>query len=132
MEAAAYIDGDLAMAARSQREAAKVPTAAELRAAAGQADQHRRDGQNLGYLWASVGDEAAGYEPRTAAGEAAFEAGAEWLLRLRDAHSRNLSALAALTWVTQGARRPEIGLPVGDTPQETPSLDALEELSGRY
>jgi hypothetical protein len=36
---AAYIDGDLAMAARSQREAAKVPTAAELRAVAGQADR---------------------------------------------------------------------------------------------
>lgn len=33
----AYIDGDLAMAARTQREAARVPTPAELRAVAGQA-----------------------------------------------------------------------------------------------
>lgn len=31
----AYIDGDLAMAAQTQREAAKVPTPAELRAVAG-------------------------------------------------------------------------------------------------
>jgi hypothetical protein len=35
----AYIDGDLDMAARTQREAARVPTPAELRAVAGQADR---------------------------------------------------------------------------------------------
>lgn len=35
----AYVEGDLEMAARSQREAAKVPTAAELRAVAGQTDR---------------------------------------------------------------------------------------------
>jgi hypothetical protein len=92
----------------------------------------RRDGQPLGYLWASTGDEAAGYEPRTAAGEAAFEAGAEWLLRLRDAHGQGLSPLAALSWAAQASPRPEAGTPAEDTPQEAPSLDALEELSGRY
>ncbi|MFC9510090.1 hypothetical protein [Streptomyces sp. NPDC057002] len=92
----------------------------------------RRDGQTMGYVWASVGDEAAGYEPRTAAGEAAFEEGAEWLLRLRDAHGRGLNALAALDWVAQSPPRPEGGLVVEDTPQMAPSLDALEELSGRY
>ncbi|MCC5479532.1 hypothetical protein [Streptomyces barringtoniae] len=92
----------------------------------------QRDEQTLGYIWASIGDEAAGYEPRTAAGESAFEAGAEWLLRLRAAHSQGLSALAALSWAAQSPPRPEIGLVVEDTPQEAPSLDALEELSGRY
>ncbi|MFR9789779.1 hypothetical protein ACL07V_14070 [Streptomyces sp. MB22_4] len=91
----------------------------------------RRDGQNLGYIWASIGDEAAGYEPRTAAGEAAFEAGAEWLLRLRAAHGQGLSALAALSWVAQSPPRSEIGL-IAEGPQEASSLDALEELSGRY
>ncbi|MGM9466166.1 DUF6507 family protein [Streptomyces murinus] len=39
----AYVDGDLAMAARAQREAAKTPTPAELRAVAGQAE-HRHGG----------------------------------------------------------------------------------------
>ncbi|MFD8234575.1 hypothetical protein ACFV20_22185 [Streptomyces sp. NPDC059696] len=92
----------------------------------------RRDGQVMGYVWASVGDEAAGYEPRAAAGEGAFEVGAEWLLRLRDAHGQGLSALAALSWVAQSSPRPEAGLVVEDTPQLAPSLDALEELSGRY
>ncbi|MEU5089669.1 DUF6507 family protein [Streptomyces sp. NPDC021356] len=42
----AYIDGDLAMAARAQREAAKVPSSAELRAVAEQAD--RQGGEHRG------------------------------------------------------------------------------------
>ncbi|MEW2293481.1 DUF6507 family protein [Streptomyces sp. NPDC006743] len=36
----AYVDGDLAMAARAQREAAKVPSSAELRAVTERADRH--------------------------------------------------------------------------------------------
>ncbi|MEU6220631.1 hypothetical protein ABZ845_24430 [Streptomyces sp. NPDC047022] len=92
----------------------------------------RRDGKTIGYVWASVGDEAAGYEPRTAAGVEAFEAGAEWLLRLRAAHGRGLSALAALAWVAQTPPRSEVGLIVEDVPHEVSSLDVLEELSGRY
>jgi hypothetical protein len=92
----------------------------------------QRDGQTMGYVWASVGDEAAGYEPRTAAGEGALEVGAEWLLRLREAHGQGLTALAALAWVAQSPARPAGDVVVEDTPQVAPSLDALEELSGRY
>ncbi|MDQ1007201.1 hypothetical protein QFZ82_001686 [Streptomyces sp. V4I23] len=92
----------------------------------------QRDEQTLGYVWASVADDAAGYEPRTAAGDAAFEAGAEWLLRLRAAHGQGLTPLSALEWVAQRPPRPEIGLIAEDAPQEAPSLDSLEELSGRY
>ncbi|ANH91725.1 MULTISPECIES: DUF6507 family protein [unclassified Streptomyces] len=36
----AYIDGDLTMAARAQREAAKAPSSADLRAVVEQADRH--------------------------------------------------------------------------------------------
>ncbi|MFJ9542614.1 hypothetical protein ACIRPX_35935 [Streptomyces sp. NPDC101225] len=92
----------------------------------------QRDGQTVGFLWASAGDEAAGYEPRTAAGDRAFEAGSEWLLRLRTAHSHGLNALAALTWTAQNPPRPESDLIVEKAPQEAPSLDFLEDLSGRY
>ncbi|WP_230885531.1 hypothetical protein [Streptomyces spinoverrucosus] len=92
----------------------------------------RRGGKTLGYMWSSFGDEAAGYEPRTAAGEEAFEAGSGWLMRLRAAHGQGLSALAALDWLAQNPPQPDIGLIVEDTPQEAPSLDALEEFSGRY
>ncbi|WP_267880883.1 DUF6507 family protein [Streptomyces sp. PsTaAH-124] len=37
----AYIDGDLTMAARAQREAAKVPSSADLRAVVEQTGRHR-------------------------------------------------------------------------------------------
>ncbi|WP_216369650.1 DUF6507 family protein [Streptomyces griseofuscus] len=40
----AYVDGDLVMAARAQREAAKAPTPAELRAMAGQAEHGQGGG----------------------------------------------------------------------------------------
>lgn len=92
----------------------------------------RRDGRTLGYLWAAVGEEAAGYEPRTAAGDDAFTAGAEWLLRLRAARAEGLTALAALEWAAKQPLRPETGLVAEDTPLEAPSLDALQDMSGRY
>ncbi|MFD7814123.1 hypothetical protein ACFV6E_14385 [Streptomyces sp. NPDC059785] len=92
----------------------------------------RRGEQTMGYVWASVGEEAAGYEPRTAAGEEAFDVGAAWLLRLRDAHGRGLSALAALSWVAQNPLQPEMGQIVEGVPQEVDSLDVLEERSARY
>ncbi|MGC0332333.1 hypothetical protein RKD23_005323 [Streptomyces sp. SAI-170] len=92
----------------------------------------RRNGRTLGYVWASLGDDAAGYEPRTAAGEEAFRLGAAWLLRLRTAHRQGLTPLAALAWSAQSAPSSQAGEIVEDTPQEAPSLDFLEELSGRY
>lgn len=90
----------------------------------------QHEGLVLGYLWASADDEAAGYEPRTAAGDSAFEAGREWLLRLREAHSQGLTALVALSWL---AHLPRTGLSeiVGTVPTPASSLDALEDMSGR-
>ncbi|MGA4842071.1 hypothetical protein [Streptomyces sp. G45] len=92
----------------------------------------QREGRTLGYVWASVADNAAGYEPRSAAGDDAFAAGAAWLTRLRDAHGRGLTALAALDWLTHLPPLPDIGTIAENTPREASSLDALEELSGRY
>jgi hypothetical protein len=92
----------------------------------------RRDRQTVGFVWASTEGDAAGYEPRTAAGLKAFESGTGWLLRLREAHSQGIDALTALTWVRQNPPQPEFGVIAEDNPQEAPSLDALEELSGRY
>ncbi|WP_030546048.1 hypothetical protein [Streptomyces albus] len=92
----------------------------------------RGSGQVLGYVWASFGDNAAGYTPRTPAGDAAFEAGGQWLLRLREAHGEGLTALNALDWVAEHPPLPEWGSIAETEPAEAPSLDALEELSGRY
>ncbi|MEV5983998.1 hypothetical protein AB0L85_03170 [Streptomyces sp. NPDC052051] len=92
----------------------------------------QREGRTLGFVWASVDDAAAGYAPRTAVGDEAFEVGAGWLLRLRQAYTQGLSPLAALDWLAQGPPRSELGLITENGPREAESLDALEELSGRY
>ncbi|MFC9931247.1 hypothetical protein [Streptomyces sp. NPDC127190] len=92
----------------------------------------QREARTLGFVWASADDAAAGCVPRTAAGDEAFDVGAGWLLRLREAHSQGLSPLAALDWLAQGPPHPELGLITEGSLQEAESLDALEELSGRY
>ncbi|MEU2022613.1 hypothetical protein ABZ565_10645 [Streptomyces sp. NPDC016469] len=91
----------------------------------------RRDGRTLGFVRAAVDDSAAGYVPRTAAGEAAFDAGAAWLTALREARRNGLTPLAALHGIRRPGR-PEAGVIAQDAPAEASSLDALEELSGRY
>ncbi|MGW1867874.1 hypothetical protein ACWCPS_20180 [Streptomyces mauvecolor] len=90
-----------------------------------------RAGDVVGYLWASVADDAAGFAPRVAVGDIAFQAGAGWLLALREAHSQGLAPLAAMDWLARRPPRPEFGLITGAA-RELASLDALEELSGRY
>lgn len=92
----------------------------------------QREGITLGFVWASVGDAAAGYVPRTAAGDEAFDAGAGWLLRLREAHSQGLSPLAALDWLAEHPPPPQFGRIAEATLEEAESLDTLEELSGRH
>ncbi|MCF3180792.1 hypothetical protein IPZ70_12740 [Streptomyces polychromogenes] len=89
----------------------------------------RRGEQVLGYLWAAVGDAAAGYEPRTAAGDAAFEAGVPWLLQLRALRLRGFGPLEALNELLGSSAD---GSAVESVVHEAASLDALEELSGRY
>lgn len=85
----------------------------------------------LGFLWASA-DGAAGYEPRNAAGDAAFEAGVPWLSRLRSARLRGVGAREALDGLLGASAG---GGPAGSVVEtvmcEAPSLDFLEELSGK-
>ncbi|MFJ7628279.1 hypothetical protein ACIQZN_17465 [Streptomyces sp. NPDC097595] len=91
----------------------------------------RRDDRTVGFVWAAVDDSAAGYVPRTAVGDAAFDAGAAWLTALREARRSGLTPLAALRGIRR-PERPEAGVIAQDAPEEAPTLDALEELSGRY
>ncbi|MEV7724345.1 hypothetical protein AB0P15_06370 [Streptomyces sp. NPDC087917] len=92
----------------------------------------RRGERVLGYLWASVGDEAAGYEPRTAAGDAAFEAGVPWLLGLRAERLRGAGALRAWQGLLGGSHSGPEGSAVDTEEHEAASLDALAERSARY
>ncbi|MFE3762727.1 hypothetical protein ACFXPI_13305 [Streptomyces sp. NPDC059104] len=88
--------------------------------------------QVVGCLWAAVGDDAAGYEPRTAAGDAAFEAGVPWVLSLRSLRRRGFDPLAALSELLGTPDSGGSGSAVESTVYAAASLDALEELSGRY
>ncbi|MFF7341568.1 hypothetical protein ACFZAT_30170 [Streptomyces sp. NPDC008163] len=92
----------------------------------------RRDDRTLGFVWAAVDDSAAGYVPRTAAGDEAFDAGAAWVTALREARRGGLTPLAALRDAARRPVPPEAGVIARGGPVEAPSLDALEELSGRY
>ncbi|OKJ78563.1 hypothetical protein AMK30_06190 [Streptomyces sp. CB02460] len=92
----------------------------------------RRDDRTLGFVWAAVDDSAAGYVPRTAAGDEAFDAGAAWITALREAHRSGLTPLAALQDAVRRPAPPEAGVFARGSHLEAPSLDALEELSGRY
>lgn len=92
----------------------------------------RRDDRTLGFVWAAVDDSAAGYVPRTAAGDEAFDAGAAWVTALREARRSGLTPLAALRDAVRRPAPPEAGVIAEGGPVEAPSLDALEELSGRY
>lgn len=53
-------------------------------------------GAIVGYVWASVSDEAAGYISRAAVGNVGVVAGGLWRARLIDAHKTGLSALDAV------------------------------------
>ncbi|MEV4743330.1 hypothetical protein [Streptomyces sp. NPDC049555] len=87
-------------------------------------------GRILGYLWDTDGDAAAGYEPRSAAGEAAFEAGAFWLARLASAKNRGLSPTEAVRELAavDGADAGRV-LPGSDA--DAANLSALRDLAGR-
>ncbi|MEU3316583.1 hypothetical protein ABZ743_28400 [Streptomyces sp. NPDC006662] len=85
----------------------------------------------LGYLWASTADAAAGYEPRNAAGDAAFEAGVPWLLRFRSSQRRGFGPLDALAALLGERDEGPNGSTVEPTLHEAASLDALEDWSGR-
>ncbi|MFF5333700.1 hypothetical protein [Streptomyces sp. NPDC013181] len=92
----------------------------------------RRDGVTLGYVWAATDDSAAGYVPRTAAGDAAFDAGAVWLSDLRRARGRGLAPLCALELLLRLPARARAGIVSGAGSGTAPSLEDLEERSGRY
>ncbi|MCL7496335.1 MULTISPECIES: hypothetical protein [Streptomyces] len=59
----------------------------------------------VGYLWVATDEDAAGYEPRAAVGEAAFEEGVPWLLHFAKAHQAGVPLLGALREGDETPRR---------------------------
>ncbi|MEV6961301.1 hypothetical protein AB0M97_19290 [Streptomyces sp. NPDC051207] len=88
-------------------------------------------GRVIGYLWVSDNDDAAGYEPRTPAGDIALDVGKEWLTRLSDAKRRGLSPSEALREFSARRGDSRSGSVVADSPQRVSSLEDLQDLSGR-
>ena len=138
IEGPAYIDawGTFEVPARSRRLRSSLPPSEEEYPETTEHPVHyfavRDKRQILGYVWAAQADNAAGFEPRTAAGERAFEAGRAWLLRLREAYRLGLPASDVLNWLAQQSAPIGIGHIAEKEPQTCPSLDSLEELSGRW
>ncbi|MFJ8502595.1 hypothetical protein [Streptomyces avermitilis] len=89
------------------------------------------DGHVVGYLWAADDEGAAGYEPRTPAGDVALDAGEEWLARLSEAKQRGLSPSEALRELATWPGNSRSGAVVPGLPREAPTLEDLQELSGR-
>lgn len=85
----------------------------------------------VGYIWASDNDDAAGYEPRTPAGDLALDAGKEWLTRLSEAKQRGLSPSGALHTLSSSPGNAQSGTVVPGSLRKSPSLEALQDLSGR-
>ncbi|GAA2657702.1 hypothetical protein GCM10010307_72700 [Streptomyces vastus] len=89
------------------------------------------EGNVVGYVWAADSDHAAGYEPRTPAGDVALDAGAAWLTRLSDTRKRGLSPSQALRELASWTGDSQSGTVVQGSQRAAPTLENLQDLSGR-
>lgn len=80
------------------------------------------DGEVIGYAWGDGGAGTVGWTRRAARSRAADEAGADWPGRVRAAHTRGLTPVAALAVLSAGD--PAVGPVTG-----APDLAAVEELA---
>ncbi|MER5465103.1 hypothetical protein ABT010_31365 [Streptomyces sp. NPDC002668] len=85
----------------------------------------------LGYVWASESGASAGYEPRSAAGDAAFVAGRFWLMRLSDLKKRRFSALQALGELERLAGDLSSGSVIPGSRRRMDTLELLQQVSGK-
>lgn len=88
-------------------------------------------GRVVGYLWEAEDGIAAGFEPRTPAGDVALDAGQEWLMRLSEAKQRELTPAQAVRTLESWPGNARSGAVVPGTRQEASSLEDLQDLSGR-
>lgn len=89
-----------------------------------------RSGLPYGYLWASVGDDAAGYLPRAEVADTATDTYHAWSARLDQAKADGLSPLQALHRWAEAPEDPVAGvIPAEAAVRELPGLEALEEIA---
>ncbi|GAA4659527.1 hypothetical protein GCM10023347_08640 [Streptomyces chumphonensis] len=81
----------------------------------------------LGFLWASDAEDAAGFEPRGGAGDAAFNAAVAWAGLLRECRAKGLDPTQALAELSRDGGDEAIGRAVPGTLGQAPTLTALRE-----
>jgi hypothetical protein len=89
------------------------------------------EGEIVGYLWASVADDAASFlRVMTPPLHRSLDAAVAWSERLREAEVAGLSPTQALGRWVGAPPDPEAGaIPAGAVPQEAPSRRALDEIA---
>lgn len=85
----------------------------------------------IGYVWADARGDAAGYEPRPAAGHAALDVAQDWLMFLGKARRRGLSARDALHEAIRWPGTDRSGTVVRDSLRTSCSVEDVQDLSGR-
>ncbi|MFE6157753.1 hypothetical protein ACFQ7F_02400 [Streptomyces sp. NPDC056486] len=85
----------------------------------------------IGYVWGADREDAAGYEPRTPAGDVALDAAAVWLKKLSASKMGGLSPSQALENLTSWVGDSRAGSIVPGSSKTAASLEDLQELSGR-
>ncbi|MFJ6012903.1 hypothetical protein [Streptomyces sp. NPDC092952] len=87
--------------------------------------------RTLGYLWAAEDGLAAGFEPRTPAGDEAIDAAQSWLLYLGRAKHHNLTPGQAISESGSWPGSAHSGSALPETRRVFSSLEELQDLSGR-
>lgn len=86
-------------------------------------------GTVLGYVWANDEDDAAGWKARQAGGDEAFNRGALYVSKLRDAKARGLSPTAALGEIIRDTDPANPSHVVPGSLKEAPDLETVKDLA---
>lgn len=88
-------------------------------------------GTVLGYVWVNDEDGAAGWKTRRAGGDEAFNCGALYVSKLRDAKARGLSPTAALAEILRDTDPANPSHVIPRSLREAPSLETVKDLAAR-
>lgn len=83
----------------------------------------------LGYLWAAVSDDAAGFAVTEPASDDSLNASVAWVQRLRWAKANGLTPLAALSYWAGEPEDPRAGHIPADSEREAPTLGELKRMA---
>ncbi|MFF3498121.1 hypothetical protein [Streptomyces sp. NPDC003247] len=86
-------------------------------------------GAVLGYVWANDEDDAAGWKARSAGGDEAFNRGALYVSRLRDAKARGLRPTAALAELVRDSDPANPSHVVPGSLTGAPGLETVRQLA---